>query len=109
MNKIKLQPPKRSSPFVKAQGKRTSTWEKRLEEIQEEWRKHEVMNTCSICDSPEGHTEIKEFVREQKEKSVRELTENMELVGITVTINKKNYFPAIQKKDWNKLKKSLTK
>jgi hypothetical protein len=33
-----------------------------LKRIKEEWEKHETMNTCSVCDSPEGHTRYEDLI-----------------------------------------------
>lgn len=38
-------------------------WEEELTKIMDEWRMHETANTCSVCDSPQGHTTIKSFIQ----------------------------------------------
>ena len=43
----------------------STQWEERFDVIKEEWKKHATMNTCSICDSPKGHTEMKDFIRQE--------------------------------------------
>ncbi len=35
---------------------------KEFNEIQKEWELHRTMNTCSVCDSPKRHTDIKDFI-----------------------------------------------
>ena len=46
--------------------KTPNTIDQRIEEfkeIQREWELHKTMNTCSICDSPTGHTEYEDWLR----------------------------------------------
>ena len=35
-----------------------------FEEIQKEWEAHEEANTCSYCDSPKGHTNLNNWLRQ---------------------------------------------
>ena len=58
--------------------------EKRLEEfdeIESEWKKHEAMSTCSVCDSPKGHTTIRDFLAESIDQAVEEDRENVKNIS----------------------------
>ena len=55
--------------------------ENELEEIEEEWNKHRVMNTCSICDSPKGHTTIKAFLKAKINQVIDEMIDRPEDLG----------------------------
>ena len=44
-------------------------WEEEFGKLSAEWEQHRKSNTCSICDSPKGHTEIKDFIRIEIEKA----------------------------------------
>ncbi|MCH7605375.1 hypothetical protein IID24_05300 [Patescibacteria group bacterium] len=43
-----------------------------FDEIQKEWNKHYTMNTCSVCDSPKEHKDIKAFLSESIEQAYKE-------------------------------------
>ena len=53
---------------MKSKREKKEAWVKRFDDIQEEWKKHETMNTCSVCDSPKGHTTIESFFTQELAK-----------------------------------------
>ena len=56
---------------------KNNNWEKKFDEIEKEWEKHRTMNTCSVCDSPKGHTTIRKFISnllaQEKEKNYKDI------------------------------------
>ena len=42
-----------------------------FDEIEREWEKHETMSTCSVCDSPKGHTRRRDFFADSIDQAVQ--------------------------------------
>jgi len=62
-------------------------WIEQFDGIQKEWVLHRKMNTCFICDSPKGHTDIKDFISKnfihkdilkEKIKNIRKLNDEVD-------------------------------
>lgn len=51
--------------------------EKRLATIGRQWILHRTMNTCSVCDSPNGHTSYESFLKEHDQRLLEKIKEEV--------------------------------
>lgn len=76
------------------------TWEERFDVIQGEWKKHETMNTCPVCDSPNGHITIKAFIQAELQRQREEIEKKFITTWVDIDGGRYHFCYRFENNEW---------